>query len=487
MKISCLYLTLAFMLPSIHAATGATFSPERIRRDLSFLYETLQASHYDLFVHTTKADYTDAYEQALGRVDRPLDPREAYRILQPFAALAGVAHCNVGLPFQTVYVPHVMQEGKVVPFDITFSDGKAFVWHNYSANLELKPGLEIIAIDKRPVDLVLDSIQKLISGDSAYLKRTSIEITCFPRLYWLAFGEAKTHTLTLRQANGVVSEHVVDVIAAMQFEQKAATHKPIVRTDREVRFIGDVAYLRPGVFLNNQSPADIANHQTFEKGEFVRFIDAAFGEIRAKKAASLIIDLRGNPGGDNSFSDPMIAYIADRPFRFCSRFTVKTSQMTKEFWRDVEEPALNELKREILSRDNGERFDVELPFTRPRSETERFRGRVYVLIDRFSYSNAVSVAAICQDYGFGIIVGEMTADLPTTYGAAHQFTLPNTGFTVMYPKAWIVRPNGDMRADGVKPDCEISDSVFTAEDEILLKALTLADNAGRTEKSRNNN
>lgn len=65
--------------------------------------------------------------------------------------------------------------------------------------------------------------------------------------------------------------------------------------------------------------------------------------------------------------------------------------------------------------------------------------------------------------------------------------LLNIGFIVMYFKVWIVCFNGDMWVDGVKFDCEILDSVFMVEDEILLKVFMLVDNVGWIEKLWNNN
>lgn len=461
---------LAFALTS----QGASFTPEQIRHDLKFLYETLQSSHYNLFAHVPKEAYDQEYQRAREAIDRPMDDLEAYRILQPLAALAGMAHCNIGLPFNAAYVPYVMKGGTVIPFDLTFAGDGAVIWHNYSDQTELAPGTRVIAINGQPVGTVLDGIERFVSGDSPYLKRTNIELTGFPRLHWLAYGEVKKYALTLQQPDGSRLGVEVAAVPAMQFEQKQATNKPVTDSSREIRFIGEVAYLRPGVFLNNQSAAGIAAHATFDQGEFIQFLEAAFRAIREKNPRSLIIDLRGNPGGDNSFSDPMVAYVADRAFRFCSRFDVRASQVTKNFWTGIDDPKLAGLKAAILSHANGERFKADLPLVEPRVGAERFGGRVYVLVDRFTYSNAVTTAAIFQDYKFGTLVGQTTADVPTTYAAAHQFNLPHTQLTVMYPKALLVRPSGDTSAQGVRPDHEIADNVFTADDEILLKALELA-------------
>ena len=42
----------------------------------------------------------------------------------------------------------------------------------------------------------------------------------------------------------------------------------------------------------------------------------------------VIVDIRQNPGGDNSFSDRMISWFADRPYRFASSFSIRVSEAT---------------------------------------------------------------------------------------------------------------------------------------------------------------
>ena len=102
----------------------------------------------------------------------------------------------------------------------------------------------------------------------------------------------------------------------------------------------------------------------------------------------------------------------------------------------------------------------------------RFTGRVWLLIDRQSYSNTVSVAALVQDYGFGKVLGEPTSDMASTYGAMERFTLANTELSVGFPKARIVRPNGDRRSRGVTPDIPIrSPIVQTPADEMLASTI----------------
>jgi C-terminal processing protease CtpA/Prc len=223
-------------------------------------------------------------------------------------------------------------------------------------------------------------------------------------------------------------------------------------------------------YFKTEKPYDIS---TFEKGEFMTYLDSAFKDIKNRGVLDLIIDLRNNGGGNNTFSDELLAYIADKPFKFCSKFEVKTSQLTKDFWIQIEDSNLIGLKNQILNHKNGEVFISEIPYHETKPVSDRYLGNVYVLINRYSYSQAALTAAMVQDYEFGILIGEKTADTPSTYASNHQFELPNTHIAVNYPKAFIVRPNGDETFHGVIPEHKVKENVFTKEDEILEYTIKL--------------
>ncbi|MEJ2273888.1 MAG: S41 family peptidase [Woeseiaceae bacterium] len=168
--------------------------------------------------------------------------------------------------------------------------------------------------------------------------------------------------------------------------------------------------------------------EPWDNAVFVAFVDRAFEYFLEAGATDLVIDLRQSPGGDNSFSDAMLAWIADEPFEF------------------------------------------DIPFAQPR-EDRRFTGRAYALINRHSYSNAVNVAAMIQDYGLGVVAGEKTADMATTYGAMETFRLPATGIEVGFPKAHIIRPSGETRPDGVTPDWPMPSPIVAGAEDTVLEAL----------------
>lgn len=205
------------------------------------------------------------------------------------------------------------------------------------------------------------------------------------------------------------------------------------RPSREARMLAPgIAWLRPGPFYDDRPEAT----DPWDRSAFRRFIDEAFATFLDAGATDLLIDLRDNPGGDNSFSDLLVAWIADRPFRFSPAFDIRVSEASVASNRArLDDQAGDsggtsaDLARLYAGQPAGAHVRHVIPLVAPRAGA-RFEGRVHVLVNRHSYSNAVSVAAIVQDYGFGRVLGEETADLATTLGAMEHFTLPHTGLTV---------------------------------------------------------
>ncbi|MCE9523097.1 MAG: peptidase S41, partial [Alphaproteobacteria bacterium] len=212
---------------------------------------------------------------------------------------------------------------------------------------------------------------------------------------------------------------------------------------------------------------------------FRQFIDTSFEALLKANAKTLVIDLRDNPGGDNSFSDLMVGWFATKPFRFASAFRIKVSEAavaSNSKRLDAKDPdSISQKFAAAYARARiGEVIDFELPMAKPRDGV-RYTGKVYMLINRHSYSNTVQIAALAQDYGFATVLGEETSDLATTYAAMEQFTLSRTGIDVGFPKAQIIRANGSRDARGVIPDIAIETPIVEGKDDpVLRRALEIA-------------
>jgi len=484
-RFAFLFLALMILTSAVsHAAQERRFTPAELRSDFEQLYAQLQAAHIELYAFTRKRDLDAAYQAALSGLNRPLTALEAKIYFELFAAKVRMGHTRVASPMPE-WRAFLAGGGKRFPLQIRIVDGRSYVAENYSGTTSLKPGDEILSINGAPMQRWLARTERHVSAESPYMAHSLMEYD-FAMYLWVETGDALNYEIEIRPADK--SSRKLRILARTQSEIDAmrATQPPMLNLEdplREAKMLNArVAYLRPGPFYNADAKTEAAQ---WDVAGFQSFIDNAFQSFARAGAERLIIDLRGNPGGDSLFSDIMIAWIATRPFRFASEFKIKVSEasVTANAERIAHDAAaagaISQKFADLYAHSRiGDVVDFEIPMVAPRVEG-RFAGKTFVLIDRQSYSNAVAVAATIQDYGFGVILGEETSDMATTYGAMEQFRLRNTGLMVGYPKARIVRPNGDQRVQNVKPDMPIETPIVRdPRDEVLQTAVAIATSKG---------
>ncbi len=449
-------------------------SPEQLKSDFSSLYQTLQAAHADLYAHRSKQEYDALFTRMLEALTEPLSLFDAQVTFQRFVAYGNVAHARIEFP-GAVYQRFRERGGHSFPIYLRIVDGRAYVGEDYSNSKQINLGDEIISLDNQPMPDWLQRVRRHISADSNYIADSLLEFT-FPAYLWLELGEKEHFDISLKKGNGQLIKLRIDAVTQTQQQERSQNNSALFSlssTAREAKLLkNNIAYLRPGPFYHVEDPDSL-----WDNTGFIQFIDSAFGQFIDARSPALIIDLRANPGGDNSFSDHMIAWIANEPFRFSSAFLIRSSDAaaaSNQARLDTNPGGTSSVSRSFAEKyatvPRGEMFEFDIPFAQPH-EGKRYDGKVYVLINRHSYSNAVNVAAIFQDYQLGTVVGEKTSDLATTYGAMESFTLPESGISVGFPKAHIIRPSGNKTADGVTPDWVIPTPITAMEHDTVLQAL----------------
>lgn len=449
-----------------------------IRADFADLYRRVQFAHFNLYARADRSAYDRLYRTGLAAIRRPETRFEVARRFQRFVAFGRVAHARIDTAYQA-WRTWLDGGGTAFPLNLRVVNGGAFVIADASGLDTVTVGDRVIALDGRPIGEWLARARRNLSADTDYMANALLELD-LPMLLWLETGPRRSWRLRLRRANGGLATVTLPARTRAQMRAAAAAQPPLLdlsASDRSARMIGTVAYLRPGAFYN--AAPDAAD--PYDNRDFRRFIDEAFAGFLAADARALIVDLRDNPGGDSAFSDLMVSWFATRPYRFNSAFRIRVSAeavAANEARLAASSGAAAEISRRFAAlyarTPPGGVAEFETPLTPPR-DGRRFTGRVYVLVNRNSFSNAVAVAATIQDYGFGTILGEETSDLATTYGAMESFTLPRTGLVVGFPKAEIVRPNGDLGPRGVVPDIAIETPLREGPDDpVLRRALALA-------------
>ena len=481
-RIGCASLSALICASLLTGVQAEEISHAQAKADLERLYTGLISAEADLFAETPKEIFDRHYAELNADYTAPVSKAELFKDFQSFAALANHGHTRLE-DLSPAWPNFIETGGKVFPLSFSVFQGDVIV-ASAPPESQIRPGDRMISIDGKANPIWLKEITRFISAETPALAYSLLGQGEY-YYFWLAYGEQKTYRIVVERDGEQISAEIGTVSLEaldLNIEQEAGFTLP----GREAKLLNEqIGYLRPGPFYHFEAETAEDVYNADALAAYVQFIDDSFQSFLDQKIEHLILDLRDNPGGDASFSDPVVSWFATEPFRFASDFRIRVSEETtasNQARLDTRGSAAGGISQTFAdlfaSAENGDTVSFEIPKVSPR-EGEVFKGKVHVLVNRFSYSNAVSVAAMIQDYGFATIYGEETRDMATTYGAMEHFSLPNTQFKVGYPKAHIIRPNGETKTHPVTPDVSIKAPAVRGEQDVMLNELVHLIQEGR--------
>ena len=164
-----------------------------------------------------------------------------------------------------------------------------------------------------------------------------------------------------------------------------------------------------------------------------------FTSVRDGGVHSVIVDLRGNPGGNSLVANEFLRYLPVESYQVGGS-TVRFGPVIRE-----NQP--------------GRQKNQQAEYV--------FSGGVYVLTSADSFSAAMDFATLLSDNGLCTVVGEIPGNMPSSYGDILYFQTPNAllAFTVSYK--YFIRP------DASKSDLPLLPDVQVPADDALEEALRL--------------
>ena len=153
-----------------------------------------------------------------------------------------------------------------------------------------------------------------------------------------------------------------------------------------------------------------------------------FTSVRNEGVHSIIVDLRGNPGGNSLVANEFIRYLSVESYQDVNSI-VRFGTIN---WKNQTGQQKNQQAGCVFS------------------------GNVYVLTSTDSFSAAVDFATLLSDNGLCVVVGETPGNMPSSYGDVLHFQTPNAllAFTVSYK--YFMRPDESKSNLPLLPDVQIS-------------------------------
>jgi hypothetical protein len=361
--------------------------------------------------------------------------------------------------------------GTYLPLDIKIDGNKIIIDKDYSG--ELPTGKEIVAINHIKSKTIIDSLLRYSNSTTNYSRKMDTQED-FSTLLWWVYNFSDTFLIELKDKvytiKGMTSAELDQVKSNNSNQQKEYRQYTLKEINSKTGLLTFRDFgIRDTVTYNN-------------------FLDSVFLVLKDKSIQNLIIDVRGNEGGNGSQIE-VVKYLYDKPFKANSKVYYKKSKIAEDFFmlflypKDsnnvdmrnyVEESVFGTCQAEHKF---GESYECGDKFYFPKPDSIRFKGNLFVLTDYKTNSSAVDFVVLIKDYKIGTIIGSETRQSPSNDANGCYFLLPNSNIMAMGATMYEIRPNGDPDSTrGVIPDYEVKQDKKDSEkgiDSILKFTMNL--------------
>jgi hypothetical protein len=438
---------LASGLPAPARSAPRTYSVHELTADLRQMRNLLESRHPALYAFTDRKTFDSLFVQARDLMDRPMTSREFYQVAAPIVARVGCGHTTLTMAADSL----TSCADRFLPLRLFILGDRAFVRRAVVAADDrqdvMAPGAELLTINGVAVSELLARMRAAISADGRNdgWKTALLNGSALYDLYALLFGFPEAFELTFRPAAPGSWGRVGPCRASLPALSRRALTDRLVGTGlNDSTTTGDPHI---GFALDERREAAVLAIRTFayyrSREKFYAIIDGVFDRLRAAGCRNLILDLRGNSGGDPFCAAHLLAYLAPAPVRYFARV-----------------------------------YPSYAPLAEPLSLPEnRFRGSLYTLIDGGCFSSTGHLCALLEFHKIGTFIGSETGATYECNDAARTDTLTATGLRLRVARAtYTVAVENIARGKGVPPDHAVEPSIhdiLSGRDPAMERAWSL--------------
>ncbi|WP_336516829.1 S41 family peptidase [Pollutibacter soli] len=404
--------------------------PELLQQDFAVFKSMLEKEHPGLYRYLDKASVNRIFDSCFSTLHRPISQLDFAKLIT--YAISSIKDGHTGTNVSRLLMKYYGESKKLFPVYVYFINDKAFVLCSRIA--ELSPGCELLSIDSKSVTEIKNKLFQYLPSDGTIesKKMHTLNNGAFFFLFDWIYGSKERFVVQFKDFQGNIKTTVVnaDLISDLDCDYENGRGKGKL----------ELSYPIPGAALlaiNTFDDSRLAGENFFKK-----FLDSAFSEINRRSVSNLIIDLRGNAGGTDTYGALLYSYLADKPFKYFLSVETTTKKFTLA-------------ENELLGKQHP--------------QPGAFRGDVYFLVNGLSFSTTADFCAIARGNNRGVFVGEETGGAynGNTSGRVNQLQLRNSKIMVTIPLVKYINdvPETKQSDRGVIPDFKVLPSIH----DILMR------------------
>ncbi|MGV8150038.1 MAG: S41 family peptidase, partial [Alkaliphilus sp.] len=427
-------------------------TPKEMIEDLNQLKSDLLTVHpstIDGFSEETIVVFEKAFEEA----KQSMQITNFRRIVSEVLATLGDSHTNA------------MMWSNRLPTTLRLIENRWYVISCYYFGA----GSEVISIGGMPMAEIFQKGKRIISHENQYWYTTLLESFIVQRLFLSKIGVA------MQNGHVEVVTEKDDMITKITFDLSYCWRDLDPRErENDLDFVtcpeGNDAFK---YFINEEASycLFVLSSSQYDRA-YKAFLKQMLQDMKTYEVENMIIDLRGNTGGNSSVVVEFLRYIDIRTYSVHKKMLVRLSDAAQK-------------RRGYLG--NSGLFSVSLEKMKNRIfEQLKFNGSIYVLIDNATYSAGSDFATTLSDNKLATTIGRRTGGRPTSYGDLLSFQLNHSTIFYSISHKQFIRASKEKRYDdALYPDYEV---IYTIEDILegrdldMKKALELIGLNDKNEK-----
>ena len=404
------------------------FSEEKLKEDFKQFRNILETTHPALYDYTKKEVLDSIFDCNFERINSTHGFSKFLVLMTEVISRVGCGHSSLWVPGKFWNVA----PEKLFPLKLLISENRIFVHGSFSDIQEIPAGSEILSINNQPMHRIIKRLTSLTSADGfnpSY--RLAMVADNFSVKYAFAFGFPDSFIVDyklpgnqqkLQKSIQPVSKEIID---KGKPEHSELSYMQIEETNTGVLTINTFSYYS-------------------QVGMFHGFIDSVFQEINKHGIKNLVLDLRGNSGGDPFCATYLWGYLEPEPLPYFEDHYGKYDTLANP---------------------------VPMP-------TNNYKGELYTLIDGNGFSTTGHFCGLLKYHRVGTFIG---TELGSTYTCTGNTTYPplkNTG--IMVGTARVRRYSAAVKnmdaMSGVRPDYPVEltqNDIIEGRDAVMDFAFSL--------------
>ena len=279
------------------------FSKLDLQEDFQQMRYTLEQNHGTFYEYTPKQELDSLMDIQYTLIRDSMVLPEFFVLLTPIIAKIGCGHTTVWMPMS--YWSE--NEDNLFPLQIRLIEDMVVVADSYTEDAQVPRGSVLLEINSQPVSDIIQEMKENYPADAMnpHFIRKAVERR-FPMIYARRFGFPEQYRV-MYSLPGRKTRKTRILQSAHNEAVRAVVFKNFNNPELRMTLLPEknTAVMRIETFIYyDRVPY------------FTNIIDSCFSVINTNKIENLILDLRGNDGGDPFCAVPLFSYLEPKPLPY---------------------------------------------------------------------------------------------------------------------------------------------------------------------------